>query len=132
MVKNRIGVKSVDRTCINCHETFDTKRGLQMHQKNKIQPRTTMCTSWKGCRYFSTGAPFVRTYPINGYLVWLTLNQGREYPERELRAPVRNGRLEEKWAPNMQPYIGLGATRHKSMDKEARRSCCSSNKTTFA
>ena len=37
MVKNRVGVKSVDRTCINCHETFDTKRGLQMHQKNKIR-----------------------------------------------------------------------------------------------
>ena len=38
MVKSRLGVRSFDRTCLHCKETFDTKRGLQLHQKNKIRP----------------------------------------------------------------------------------------------
>ena len=37
MVKNRIGVWSKDRTCEVCRETFDTPRGLLLHQKNKIR-----------------------------------------------------------------------------------------------
>ena len=37
MVKNRIGVWSAGRTCANCRETFDTERGLRLHQKNKIK-----------------------------------------------------------------------------------------------
>ena len=37
MVRNRIGVPSVDRTCPHCKETFDTKRGLKKHLKNKIK-----------------------------------------------------------------------------------------------
>ena len=37
MVKNRIGVQSRDRTCEVCKETFDTPRGLQVHQKNKTR-----------------------------------------------------------------------------------------------
>ena len=37
MVKNRTGVYSKDRTCAVCRETFDTERGLLLHQSNKIR-----------------------------------------------------------------------------------------------
>ena len=36
MVKNKMNVQSKDRTCESCRRCFDTVRGLNLHQKNKI------------------------------------------------------------------------------------------------
>ena len=48
MVKNRRGIRSIDRTCSNpdCGETFDTKLGLMLHQKKS---KNVSIKSWNLC-----------------------------------------------------------------------------------